>query len=298
MTYRRLVRPSEFMYLRFLGATIINVLRLRGMVDADRFRAGVRRLQRAYPILDSHIVTDRSGASWYEELPTPFDGAVVPRDDDDTWRGVVDGQLTDYVDIWAGPLARITLVQGADRSEIVVAESHLASDGRGLSRQLHHLLRLMADPDLEIDPIPEVYADGKTLKAARPRLTDWSMFVRYHAVDAMYRALGAAWKLTGFTMDHDDPYMTDNLLRDVVRLEWVDLPFTQDETARLVARCRDRGVSVNSALTAAYLTIRRRLEPDLDFDRQATTVDVRRHLPGVSADQINLLASLVYTSFH
>jgi hypothetical protein len=297
VAYHRSVKPSETVFLRLPGATMIEVFHIAGAVDAAAFQSAVVRLQRAYPILNSRITTDARGQSWYEELPEPFAGTIVERRGEDTYQGVVDREIADYFDIWSGPLARLTLVQGADRSEVVVACNHLASDGRGAARMVHHLLRFIADPDLVMEAVPEVYAETATLKHARPKVTALAKWIRFWAAEVMYATVALIWRVEGFTMDHDDPYMTSNMFGHVARVHWRELHFTRDETKALAARCREHGVTLNSALTMAALKLRRQLDPAGDNGRQETPTDIRRYLRGAHPEQANLLVSMLFTAY-
>jgi hypothetical protein len=209
-----------------------------GHVTADTFQNAVTRLARHHPLMVARVVTQPDHTYWFETEDTnPIETRIVPRTDELSWLAAAREIVGPLFDLDRGPLARITLVAGPDRGEIILALHHCVADGLSGAYALHDLLILLGDPAAKLSPVtvPRCPAD---------LLPRWS------------RALAGLVPLRLMVpgLRHSGPFapLPDfNTKPGTFHILTWTLP--PERTTTLVARSRAEGVTVHSALSTAML---------------------------------------------
>jgi len=209
-----------------------------GRVTVDAFQSAVTRLARRHPLMAARVVTQPDHTYWFEtEDPHPIETRIVPRTDELSWLAAVRETVGPLFDLDRGPLARITLVAGPDRGEIILALHHCAADGLSGTYALHDLLTLLGDPAAKLSPVtvPRCPAD---LLPRRSRVLAGLTPLRLVMPD-LHRN-GPFAPLPDFNTKHGTFHI----------LTWT-LP--SERTTTLVTRSRAAGVTVHSVLSTAML---------------------------------------------
>ena len=206
---------------------------LRGPVDPARLRAAVGRLLDRHPPLrasfhqraDGHVVQVIAGGlevPWREVGPcSPADAEAVARE-----------EAALRFDLGSAPLLRCTLVALADeRARLLITFHHLLADGWSEQVILRDLLAFYA-PEGEADPLP----------AATP-------YRRYFAWRAEQDRPAAADAWRAALADAGEPTRVAPGATSAAGLRFEDAHAELDPalTAELVARVRERGVTLNTA---------------------------------------------------
>lgn len=221
----------------------VMVAEIRGALSPSALREPLRRLARRHPLL-------RVKVSGVEPLRFIGDGVpelamrVVARSSDTTWQEVFDEELNRPFLPSDAPLARVVLVSGEARSELLITFHHLIGDGFSGVIMLRELLadagQLASGASLpELAPLPE----RPELGALMP---DEARGVRQ--LPALRRLLGRT--LAG---------------RQARKLEVAAAPpearrtrvsyhtLSLEQTSQLLARARAEGVTLQAVIAAALL---------------------------------------------
>ena len=110
---------------RFNG---VQVVTLRGPVDADLLRQALLRLQARHPLLRVRLRgTDRT-LSFSDEDAAPLPLTVLRRDSDQDWQRVAEEELNRPFALTSDHLTRLTLLHSPERSDLVIAHHHVIAD--------------------------------------------------------------------------------------------------------------------------------------------------------------------------
>ncbi len=171
-----------------------------------------------------------------------------------------------------GPLIRFVLVRSKEVSELIAFSQHSICDGISLANLLRDILARYANP-------------AKIGEAIRPpATTDYlkddgifsSKFIDKAAIDHY----NDQWQKSPHYFSQEDFRIIYAALARRVSHEMVILQLEPEETLDLVARCRDNGATVTSALTAAFLAAYKEIRGQLPENRRTIQVpfDLRRRL--------------------
>ena len=231
---------------------------LRGPLTLPRLENALARLGQRYPILVARVAADEENNFYLtDENVPPVSVRVVERETADTWVQEVMRELPIIFNFQTGPLYRCVWVHGEDdTSDLVLVSDHMTADGRSAIYALRDLLALLADPTLAFAPVFPA------------RLADLV------SPDILQKA--AAFAATIPTDAPPPPPWNPNIAPDPQRI----LPFslTETETAALRARSRAEGVTIQAALSAAFLTPFAERQPDAPLRRVEVPVDLRPYL--------------------
>jgi len=265
----------------FDRAAVLNgafVARVAGRFDQDRLRNAFDVVAARYPQLTARIEADRrprfvSGAR-------PLEVDVLPWEEG-AWKRVALDQVNHRMATEDGPLARAILLDGADRSDLVVTFHHAAADGRSGAVIVDEILRLHAGAALAAEPQAEVL-DPPMRSLLGSRLS---------AVKAAIREMRVARGMTAMPPERYVP-VTDR------RTGLIDTDLDVTTLQLLSDKARAQGATVHGALVAAMLLA---LEAEMraadGMESRtlgcATPLDLRRHA-GLSASAVgNVLSGVV-----
>ena len=229
--------------------------RVRGRVSADTLRGALEQVQRRHFLLGTRVgvAEDQTAYLTAEGCPDlPLE--VIQAEDDERWKHVVQRYLATPFSIERGPLARFALVTRETTSHVVVCAHHVICDGISLGFLLRDILTVCGSPRTELEPLPvppRVTQETASTPLEIPRLRRWIISKVWHAWDSKNIRFDASARdamLERFFATNDDIHLQTGEL-------------STSETDRLVARCREEGVTVNSALWTAVLAAQHQVLP-------------------------------------
>lgn len=183
-----------------------------------------------------HFTTDGAG-----EIPVHS----VPWESEDQWVGLLDETSKTPFAFGDRPPIRLFLLQAATHSDLMIVCHHIICDGLSLAYLARDLVAHLGDPDLETeitpDPVPmdldSIPADARLNPIAR----------------AILRRMNRKWQPEKVVFDQQD-------YEDLTAAYWsnfhhatLPIEFSEAQTNALVTRCRGEGVTVNTALVAAFV---------------------------------------------
>jgi len=244
-----LLSPVESYFWRFeedmAGAFRVTVLlRLDGCIEADLLAAALEQLQRRHPKLRAVIAPGADGRLQYRfdraAPPIPFeiiDCSEVETPWRETTRRILQTGLPP-----GGPMAAVTVLRNRSRgfSELFLSVPHAIADGLSGIMLVDDLLAgyARAEAGLEAPPgsaLPMVSPPrAKPSGGWRGRFRLFRRFLRLKREESRS-------PLTALPEERGIPPQS----------QWVHWVFSQEETLRLVRRCRKERTSLSGALVAA-----------------------------------------------
>ncbi len=268
----RQLSGTERMRLLFPNANVVMMARIRGPLSEDQLRAAVSKVRRRHPFLGVRVRLEENQAGRFTPEGVPaIPISVVPRRASDTWMEVAIEQHRELFSYETGPLIRFALLTSDETSDLIVTAHHAICDGLSLAYLFRDILKHLVDPDRAVERLPvpplidesmmPVSVSGNLLSRIGVKLLNWSWERKGITFDASdYRDLHCA-----FWREHEGHI-----------LAWA---LTEAQTAALVSRCRDERVTVNTALTTAFVAAQSQVEAPRDYLNQiVVSVDFRDRL--------------------
>jgi NRPS condensation-like uncharacterized protein len=266
----RKMSPCERFFFMAPSCTVMMAARIAGTIDEQCFRQALDAMSRVHPLLRAKVVFDNEGGAWFssEDVPqVPL--RTVSRLSERQWLDELKNEARQPFDISRGPLLRCVLVQSDDVSDFLVLCNHSICDGMAVADLIRGILSRYAEPGQEIRVVTppvaqEVFRAGISIR--------W-LFSRIFASYANRK-----WRSSPHRFGPEE-YST------LYRGYWegrkpgiVLLEFDKDESRQLQAWCREHGITVGSAVSAACLGAHAELAGGFPKPQQAIMVpfDIRR----------------------
>lgn len=234
-------------YYMHPGCNVAVVARIAGRVSEHDLRRALETVRRVHPLVGAKIVTDVNHDVWFsaENVPEPL-LRVTERISDTQWSAELQSGLKVPFRLDEGPLIRFILLNSPDRSDLIIICSHSICDGVALTNLVRDILVHYTDPGKKVTvlPPPEIadflpQAHGFSLKTLFPRLiacySNW------------------CWRKSPHYFSQEDYEALTNAFWEDREFGAVMIALGPEETATLAARCRKEGVTIGSAVMAAYI---------------------------------------------
>ncbi len=283
---------------KFLWSPVANVAisaRIEGNISEDRLKNAINRLKGRHQLLSSRAVYNETGEAWFSgdnvpEIPL----RVVQRESDYHWLKELMAEHHKPFDIFKGPLIRFTLIKSPEISDFLVFCQHSICDGTGLSYLIRDILSHTADPDLEITPLP-----------LPPLLSpgDLASYVRGGFKRSMknffIKKMNAKWRKNMTSFDQEDFENIHKAYWQKHNYRIVFMELSEGQTKNLVTRCRQKLITVNSALCTAFLAAHGKIAGPFKGQKRnvAIPVDLRNRMKNPVGDVLCLYVGSMMLKF-
>lgn len=237
-----------------LPLNVVMAARISGHVDLEEMRSTVEKLRARHALLAVRVTIDSDDKAWYttKDVPTlPF--RTIERKTDSQWLDVAVEEYRTSFPMDIGPLVRFALVHSDQVSELIICGHHAICDGISLAYLIRDILEHLATPSDAVEQLPLPPAvDCETVPNPPSR---------GFLAKAVISLMNHAWRKKNLRFDF-------NSMKQLHKRYWqknagtrlLVWKLTESETARLINRCREEGVTVNSALWAAFLAVQHRVQ--------------------------------------
>lgn len=245
-TSQRKVTPLERLFRWSPYSIVTMVARIKGNVSESMLVNAVSRVQQRHPNLRARIQEDRDHVPWFTsegvgEIPVD----VVPRESDDHWIQVHQEASQVPFGFDARPAIRFILVQSPTISELIILCHHIICDGLSLAYLARDLMVHLGDPTREVEVLPDpVPIDRDNL----PEDVSLNPIVGF-----FINRINKKWEGDKILFDQEDYENLNESYWANFEHKVFSVELSEAQTSALVGRCRKNGVTVNSALTTAFV---------------------------------------------
>jgi NRPS condensation-like uncharacterized protein len=172
-----------------------------------------------------------------------------------------------------GPLVRFALVYSPQVSELIAFAQHSICDGTAVANLIRDLLICYSEPAKEAKTIQPLDLTDYILK-------DKDSSQSRSAGEATIDDLNKQWRERQFRFSEEDFIEIHSAFWRKFTYSLALIQLEPDETSDLIARCRENGVTIISALSAAFVAARQEALGFLPGDNRSIGIpfDLRRHL--------------------
>ena len=289
--YRRALSPVERLLTRHPFAVVTIVARIRGQVTESMVREALAKVRQRHPNLRVRVVDDEDGNPWLTsegagEIPI----RTVQRESDDQWISVVQESCQNPFDFAVRPPIRFILIQSPATSDLVILCHHIICDGLSLAYLARDLMVHLGDPDREVELLPDpVPIDRDTL----PEGVSFNPVARF-----FISRMNKKWQEEKVVFDQEDYVNLSAAYWQRYQHQVLPIELSEAQTSALVERCRAEEVTVNSALTLAFVRAQLIVLGDRPFHSGIlVAASLRDRLPAPAGEAMGFYATAVQPKF-
>lgn len=272
--YVHCLSNTERMFLWSLRSRIAMVARIIGNVSEKELKRTLHDIRRMHPLVGCKIVFDKHHNAFCSTDSVPENILrIAPRRSDTQWFDEIRHEHLIPFELEKGPLVRFILVYSPQVSELIAFAHHSICDGTAMANLIHDILICYSNPAEDVQVIHP------------PTLTDYILkkensFSSMSVEEVAISNYNNLWKENSYIFsqaDFSEIYATYWRKR---RYNMVLLQLEPKETWNLVAQCREKGITMVSAITAAFLAARQEIMGFSPEDKNTIGIpfDLRRHL--------------------
>ena len=265
--------------------------RIKGKVGLEQLQTAAESVKNKHHVLQTAIRSDANGRLEFisvDKVEIPVQ--VIKRSSDSQWKGIVEEHCSIPFDFEKGPPVRFILVQSEAVSELLVLCHHIICDGISLAYLAKDMISVMGGEKLKSDsvakPIP-LSLDNMPSDVSLSRL-----------VKFFIRRMNVKWDKEKVVFDQEDYRSLNEAYWTHFSHRMESIELSESQTSSLVQRCRENGVSVNSALTAAFVGAQKTILGDSPTHSLiGTAADLRKRVPEDPGTNMGFYAGMIRQKF-
>jgi NRPS condensation-like uncharacterized protein len=244
--YKRKVTPIERSLSLSPFSIVTMVARIKGHVSESMLIHAVTQVRQRHPHLRVRIVEDSDHDLWFTsegagEIPVE----IVPRESEDHWIKVYHKVCRVPFEFDARPAIRFILVQSPIESELIVLCHHIICDGLSLAYLARDLMVHLGDPIRQVERLPDPVPIGRDTIPQDVSIAGIAKFFIHR--------INKKWAQTRVFFDQEDYRTLHEAYWMNYTHQMLSIELSEAQTSALVDRCRQENVTVNTALTAAFV---------------------------------------------
>jgi hypothetical protein len=245
-TYKRKMAPLERLLRRSPFSIVTLVARIKGAVSERMLRHAIAKVQLRHTNLRVRIVEDDDHEPWFtSEGVGDIPIKIVPCESEGQWIEVFQQASRIPFEFDARPAIRFILVQSPTASELIILCHHVICDGLSLAYLARDIMLHLGDPAREVERLPDpAPVDRDTL----PDDVSMNGIAKFFV-----NRINKKWAQDQVFFDYEDYLCLNEAYWANTTHRMLLVELTEAQTSALVDRCRREGVTVNTALTAAFV---------------------------------------------
>ena len=244
--YERKITPNERIFSRSPSAIVTVVARIKGNISESMLINAVSKVQQRHPNLRVRIKEDKEHNPWFTSTGVKaIPVEIVPRESDNHWIKVYHSECQIPFEFDARPAIRFILVQSPLKSELIIFCHHIICDGLSLAYLARDLMVHLGDPNREVEVLPlPVPINRDNI----PRSVSLNVIIRF-----LINRLNQKWAREKIYFDQEDYINLNEAYWLNYTHQMFSVELSEAQTSALVERCRKEKVTVNTALTTAFV---------------------------------------------
>lgn len=249
-----------------------------GDIDEETLERAIDAVCHRHPLTRCRVVFDEHHDAWFSGDSVPRSALrKTPRTSDSQWFEELRREYRVSFEPEIGPLIRFVLIYSPEVSELIIFSEHCICDGTALANLIRDILSCYADPS---------YADSKKEAAAisPPAITDYlqkkDSFPLTEIIGNFFiNRYNNQWLKNPYYISQEDFYEIHAAYWEKYTYSIALLKLEPEEACDLTIRCREKGVTIGSALAAAFLAAYCEVIGPLPKNKRTISMpfDLRRH---------------------
>jgi NRPS condensation-like uncharacterized protein len=244
--YERKISPVERLLSLSPFAVVTMVARIKGSVSEGMLRSAVSRVRQRHRNLQIRIKEDDKHHPWFTsegvgEIPIE----IVPRESAGHWIQVFHEACRMPFAFDAQPAIRFILVQSPGESELIIFCHHVICDGLSLAYLARDLMVHLGDQTREVELLPDPVLVSRESVPDEVSVSPIAKFF----IDRINKK----WAQARVHFDQEDYLSLHEAYWKNYTHQMLSIELSEAQTSELVQRCRKETVTVNTALTAAFV---------------------------------------------
>jgi NRPS condensation-like uncharacterized protein len=266
----RKVSPLERFFLWSPENNVSMITRILGDIDEERLLNALDMVRHVHPLVGAKIVFDANHDAWFstDGVPEPNFKTII-RVSDKQWFEELQHEIQTPVNLETGPMIKFRLLYSEYVSDLIVICNHSICDGMSLVYLTRDLLNFYVNPEQNVKVLnpPNIF---DLLPKENDFASPDSQRINY---------VNAQWKKTPHYFDHNDFNALQTAYWEKNQFGTVLLELDSPETKVLSKRCKDKGVTVGSSVTAAFIAAYEDVIGPFVGDKKQISIpfDLRRH---------------------
>ena len=234
----------------FLGSVQSNVAMaarvIENVSEKDLIRA-INAARRMHPLLGAKVIFDDQHDAWFstDNVPETILRTVL-RISENQWVDEIQREHMESFELEIGPLIRFVLVYSRPVSELIAFSNHGICDGVALANLIRDILVFYAEPAKDMKVIQPPLSTGYLQRDKGP-------FPSKSIGKDAINNFNLQWRKSPHYFSQADFSEVHRAYWEKMQHSIVLLQLEPEETSVLVAKCREKGVTIASATTAAFL---------------------------------------------
>jgi len=281
-----MITPVERIFARSPFSIVTLVARINGEVSENMLRHAVS-VQRRHPHLRARIEEDKHHNPWLtsegvKEIPI----AVIPRTSERHWMDVFREACQRPFEFEEQPAIRFILVQSSRTSELIILCHHIICDGLSLAYLARDVMVHLGEPNREVDILPDpVPIDTDNI----PQEVSLNPLIRF-----LIHRLNRKWGKDRIYFDQEDYRNLNDAYWMNFTHRMLSIELYEAQTSAFVERCRKEHVTVNTALTTAFVGAQYIVQGEQPYHSQiAVAGSLRDRLPKPAGEAMGFYAGAV-----
>jgi len=244
--YERRITPLERIFARSPYAIVTMVTRIKGNVTESMLKDAVNKVQKRHPNLRVRIQEDDDHILFFtsegiKEIPID----IISRESDEHWIDVYHEASQIPFEFEERPAIRFILVKSPNISELIILCHHIICDGMSLAYLARDLMIHLGEPTREVEVLPDpVPIDKDNL----PKEVSINSIAKY-----FINRISKKWRKNPTYFDQEDYLNLNQAYWTNFKHQMVSVELSEAQTTALVERCRKEKVTVNTAITSAFV---------------------------------------------
>jgi NRPS condensation-like uncharacterized protein len=243
--YERKVTALERVFSYSPYSIVTVVARIKGTITADMLMNSVEKVEQRHTNLRVRIKKDAENNLWFttenvKDIPIE----IINRKSDNHWIKVQKDASQVPFRFEEHPAIRFILVQSSNVSELIILCHHIICDGLSLAYLARDIMIHLGDTTREAeilsDPIP---IDLNNL----PKGVSINPIMKF-----LIDRINKRWQKEQVHFDQEDYETLNEAYWKRANHQILSIELLESQTTKVVQRCREEKVTVNSALTTAF----------------------------------------------
>ncbi len=271
---KRKITGEESIFLRAPEANVSLIAKIRGNVKEAVVKTALVKLFEVHPLLNTHVMIDKNDDIWLESNENiKLDLKILSKVSDNQWMKVIQEEFKVPFQLEKGPLIRFILLKSTQTSDLIIFCQHIICDGLSLANFVNEVLTLMENPDYNIEIEHNVCLPiQKNIKLTKKNI------LKDIIQKIIFKYIYYKWKKVNIDFNNEDFLQIHKSFVNKFNYEIIVTEFDENNTKKLVEVCRNNEVTLNSAISVAYLAARKDIMVEYQNDIQGIAVNIRDRL--------------------